>query len=239
MARRSFRRANFIAASLVPTAVQGALTIEPTRSDRPLGGVCSIKTGRDMIKTEAFEEIEVESASELRDWLAAHHGIGRSVWLVTRKKRPGAAYIPTDAVLDELVAFGWVDGIRRKRDDDRTMQLISPRKQQAWALTYKQRAERLEAEGRMEAAGRAAIAAAKAAGRWDETAGVDALTVPDDLAAALDAAPDAADFFHNAAPSYRRNVLRWLHLAKRPDTRAGRVAKIVATSARREKLPQM
>lgn len=192
-----------------------------------------------MIRTESFEQVEVRSASELRDWLTAHHDIGRSVWLVTHKKQPGAPFIPMEDVLDALIAFGWIDGIRRRIDDARTMQLISPRKQQAWALTYKQRAERLESEGRMHPAGRAAIAAAKAAGRWDETAAVDALAVPDDLDAALATSPTAAAFFHAAAPSYRRNVLRWLHLAKRAETRAARIAAIVAASAQHEKLPQL
>ena len=192
-----------------------------------------------MIPTEGFAQVEVRSAAELRAWLLAHHGQAESVWLVTWKKAPGAPYVSVQEVLDELIAFGWTDGLRRKRDDGRTMQLISPRRQQAWAASYKQRAERLEAEGRMHPAGRAAIAAAKAAGRWDETAKVDALMVPDDLSDALKAHPVAEAFFLCAAPSYRRNVLRWLHGAKRTETRIARIKQIVDASGRREKLPQM
>ncbi len=138
-----------------------------------------------MIPTEGFAQVEVRSAAELRAWLLAHHGQAESVWLVTWKKAPGAPYVSVQEVLDELIAFGWIDGLRRKRDDGRTMQLISPRRQQAWAASYKQRAERLEAKGRMHSAGQAAIAAAKAAGRWDETAEIDALVVPEDLTDAL------------------------------------------------------
>jgi uncharacterized protein YdeI (YjbR/CyaY-like superfamily) len=88
----------------------------------------------------------------------------------------------------------------------------------------------------MHPAGLAAIAAAKAAGRWEETAAVDALEVPGDLAAALERQGDAFDAL---APSYRRNVLRWLHAAKRPETRAARIARIVDSVAQGEKLPQM
>jgi uncharacterized protein YdeI (YjbR/CyaY-like superfamily) len=192
-----------------------------------------------MIPTENFLKIEVRSAADLHAWLIAHHKQADSVWLVTWKKKPGAPFVSVDEVLDELIAFGWIDGLRRKLDDDRTMQLISPRKQQAWAKTYKDRAAKLETEGRMKPAGRAAIDAAKKSGRWNETAAVDALTVPDDLAAALRTQPVAADFFEASAPSYRRNVLRWLHTAKRPETRATRIAKIVASSADRKKLPQL
>jgi uncharacterized protein YdeI (YjbR/CyaY-like superfamily) len=192
-----------------------------------------------MIPTEGFAQVEVRSAEELRAWLLAHHIQAESVWLVTWKKAPGAPYISVQEVLDELIAFGWIDGLRRKRDHGQTMQLISPRRQQAWAETYKRRAERLEAEGRMHPAGRAAIAAAKAAGRWDEAAAVDALMVPEDLAAALKAHRAAEAFFLGAAPSYRRNVLRWLHGAKREATRIARIKQIVEASARAEKIPQM
>jgi uncharacterized protein YdeI (YjbR/CyaY-like superfamily) len=192
-----------------------------------------------VIPTDGFLKLEVRSATELHSWLSAHHGQTESIWLVTWKKKPGAPFVSTNDVLDELIAFGWIDGLRRKLDDDRTMQLISPRKQQAWALTYKNRAALLEAEGRMQTAGFAAIDAAKKAGRWDDTAKVDSLAVPDDLAAALHKQPVAATFFHASAPSYRRNVLRWLHLAKRPETRSGRIAKIVDSAAHAKKLPQL
>jgi uncharacterized protein YdeI (YjbR/CyaY-like superfamily) len=189
-----------------------------------------------MIPTDGFAQVEVRSVAEFRSWLTAHHAQEASVWLVTWKKAPGAPYVSIPEVLDELIAFGWIDGLRRKLDDARTMQLISPRKQQAWAQTYKDRAARLEAEGRMHPAGLAAIAAAKAAGRWYETAAVDALQVPDDLAAALGA---YGDTFDTLAPSYRRNVLRWLHSAKRPETRMVRITRIVHSVARGEKLPQL
>lgn len=194
-----------------------------------------------MIPTERFAQVEVRSASELRDWLMVHHGQDESVWLVTWKKAPGAPHVSVAEVLDELVAFGWIDGLRRRRDDGRTMQLISPRRQQAWAATYKRRAERLEAEGRMHPAGRAAIAAARAAGKWEEMAAVDALIVPEDLGAALAAGRDGAAerFFHAAAPSYRRNVLRWLNGAKRAETRAARIARIVDLSAGGRKVPHL
>lgn len=189
-----------------------------------------------MIATEGFAQVEVRSAAELRDWLWMHHAQAASVWLVTWKKAPGAPHVPMTEVLDELIAFGWIDGLRRKLDDARTMQLISPRRQQAWAQTYKDRAARLDAEGRMHPAGLAAIAAAKAAGRWNETAQVDALQVPDDLAAALG---PCAEAFCAMAPSYRRNVLRWLHAARRPETRRARIARIADSTARGERLPQM
>jgi uncharacterized protein YdeI (YjbR/CyaY-like superfamily) len=119
------------------------------------------------------------------------------------------------------------------------MQLISPRKQQAWAQTYKDRAARLSAEGRMQAPGLAAIARSKRLGLWNATAAIDALEVPKDLRAALDRHRAAARHFDAAAPSYRRNVLRWVSLAKKAPTRAKRIAHVVEHSRRGTKVPNL
>lgn len=191
------------------------------------------------MEADRFVRVGIQAAQDLWDWLAVHHTQGESVWLVTWKALHALSYVSREEMLDALIAHGWIDGRRLKLDDDRTMQLISSRKQQAWADSYKRRAERLETEGRMQSSGHAAIAAAKVAGRWDEAAEVDALIVPQDLAAEL-ASDFAADrFFRDAAPSYRRNVLRWLHTAKRAETRAQRIARIGNLSAAGTKVPQL
>ncbi|MGB3799566.1 MAG: hypothetical protein WA952_07090, partial [Lewinella sp.] len=75
-----------------------------------------------MIKTEDFKKVPVSSAGELRDWLQAHHSQEAGVWLVTYKKSVPEKYVSTGDVLDELLCFGWIDGIRRKLDEERTMQ---------------------------------------------------------------------------------------------------------------------
>ena len=187
-----------------------------------------------MIPTDRFEQVEVASADALWAWLAAHHARAEGVWLVTWKRHVPARHVGTGDILDALVAWGWTDGLRRKLDADRTMQLISPRRQQVWAASNRDRAARLIAEGRMAAPGLAAIEAAKAAGLWEAEAAVDALIVPPDLAAALGAAD-----FGRYPPAYRRNVLRWLHRAVRPGTRAARIARIVETTVAGTRIPQM
>jgi uncharacterized protein YdeI (YjbR/CyaY-like superfamily) len=119
------------------------------------------------------------------------------------------------------------------------MQLISPRQTQAWAKTYKERAARLEAEGAVHAAGLAAIAASKARGYWNVMDDVDVLVIPDDLAAMLADHPPAFSNFTAFAPSYRRNVLRWLKSAKTQATRDKRLMSIRDMSAQNSKIPQM
>ena len=192
-----------------------------------------------MIPTERFEQVQVEHLSQLRDWLAANHDRPEGVWLVTFLKRVPAKYVRRSEVIDELLCFGWTDGLQRKLDGERTMQLISPRRQQAWAQSYKDRVARLEAEGRMAEPGLAAVARAKALGLWDAYAEVDALVVPADLRAALREAPPAEENFAVTAPSYRRNVLRWLAAAKQRATRARHLQQIATSAAAGRRLPQM
>ena len=184
-----------------------------------------------------FERVEVATSAELRRWLETHHAQEESVWLVTFKRHTGTKYVSRDEVLDELLCFGWIDGIRRKLDDDRTMQLISPRRVQHWAASYKERAARLEREGRMRAPGRRAIAESKRSGLWNFMDDVDALVKPPDLVTALQARPGATGHFDAFPASSQRFVLRWIKLAKTPATRAKRIERIAELAARNQRLP--
>lgn len=190
-----------------------------------------------MIPTERFQQVEVASAAQLHDWLEQNHEQDDSVWLVTWKKAAGTRYVSRDQVLDELLCFGWIDGVARALDDERTMQLISPRRVQHWAASYKDRVARLTEQGRMHPAGLRSVEAGKASGLWDFMDDVDALVIPDDLATALAAHEGAAEGFAGVPPSSRRFTLRWLKLAKTESTRSKRVARIVDLSARGERLP--
>jgi uncharacterized protein YdeI (YjbR/CyaY-like superfamily) len=191
-----------------------------------------------MIASDRFEHVEVASEAALLAWLEAHHNQPESVWLVTWKKQVPDKHVAREAVLDALTAYGWTDGVMRRIDDERVMQLVSPRRQQRWAQSDKDRAERLLAAGRMQPAGLAAIARAKASGLWDAMADVDALAVPPDLADAL-AQLAARDRWDALPPSYRRNVLRWLALARTASTRDRRIAAAAETTAAGRRLPQM
>jgi len=156
--------------------------------------------------------------------------------LVTYKESRPERYVSTGAVLDALLCFGWIDGIRRKVDDERTMQLISPRKAQHWTATYKTWAARLIEEGRMHAAGARSIDRGKESGLWTFMDDVDALIVPDDLSDALDASAMAREHYEAFAPSYRRNLLRWIKLAKTPKTRAKRIARVAQAAQDNERM---
>lgn len=186
---------------------------------------------------DSAEEFEASSVEALRDWLSRHHTQDESVWLVTFKKSAGSRYISTSEVLDELVSFGWTDGIRAQVDHDRTKQLISPRRTKPWAKSYKDRAERLIKQGRMQPAGQAAVDLAKSSGAWDAMNEVDALIVPPDLLAALTSQQHALVNFEAFPPSTRRNILRWIASAKTEKTRLTRIERICIDAAKDIRTP--
>jgi len=189
-----------------------------------------------MIKTNKFDKVLIETPEDLRSWLLHNHTNPESVWLVTYLKSEGDKFVSREEVLDELLCFGWIDGIRRKLDDRRTMQLISPRKVQHWARTYKERAARLIGEGRMHASGLQSIESSKSSGLWNFMDDVDNLVVPADLSSALEALDGASAYFDAINDSSKRFVLRWVKLAKSDKTRENRIKKIADLSARGEKL---
>ena len=184
---------------------------------------------------DELENIEVASVAELRAWLEENYGQEESVWLVTYKKAVLDKYVSIGEVLDELLCFGWMDGRRKKLDEERTMQLVSPRKTQHWAKSYKERVARLTQEGRMHEAGLAVVAEAKASGMWHFMDDVDALIVPDDLQVALQGQPPAWENYEAFPDSVKRDILRWIKLAKREETRRKRIEKTANLAAKNER----
>jgi uncharacterized protein YdeI (YjbR/CyaY-like superfamily) len=190
-----------------------------------------------MVKTENFVKVEVSSVSELRNWLTINHTQKESVWLVTFKKQIPDKYVSIPEVLDELLCFGWIDGIRRKLDETRTMQLISSRQVQHWTKTYKDRFQKLDREGRMTDAGRDAVLLSKKNGLWDFMEDVDKLIKPKDFLNSLEENPPALQNFDGFGNSSKRFMLRYIKIAKTPETRAKRINHITTLAKQNIKLP--
>jgi uncharacterized protein YdeI (YjbR/CyaY-like superfamily) len=139
--------------------------------------------------------------------------------------------------VEEALCFGWVDSVVNRVDEDRMVQWFAPRRPKStWARTNKERVARLEAAGLMTETGRAAVETARANGSWDSLNAVDALIVPDDLAAALAARPGAREHFDADQASVRKMALGWIYQAKRPATRAAHVEQIAALAERGESI---
>ena len=171
------------------------------------------------------EQLHFTAAPEWHEWLVANHARPTGVWLVSYKLRTGKPAIDYEDAVCEALCFGWIDSTYRSLDEERGMLWWSPRRKGSlWAATNKARVERLEAEGRMTDAGRAAIEQAKADGSWTLLEPVEALVVPDDLAVAFEAHVGALAQWEAFAPTTKRAYLLWVYTAKREATRARRVA---------------
>ena len=167
-----------------------------------------------------------------RDWLTRHHADTDGVWLARWRKASGRTPLDYDAIVEEALCFGWIDGLLNTLDDERQALLMTPRRKGSpWARSNKERVQRLIAEGRMAAAGEAAIRAAKADGTWSMQDAAEALIEPVELATALDASAGARRQWEWFTPSQRRALIWWVMSAKRPETQARRVAEIVNEAA--------
>jgi uncharacterized protein YdeI (YjbR/CyaY-like superfamily) len=135
-------------------------------------------------------------------------------------------------MIEEALCFGWIDGVARALDDERSMLWLAPRKHRSvWSLPNKARVERILARGLVHPAGLAKIEAAKRDGSWNALDTIDRLEVPADLLSALEATPPAAANFAAFAPYQKRGLLEWVRQAKRPETRATRIAEVTRRSA--------
>ncbi|ADG73151.1 conserved hypothetical protein [Cellulomonas flavigena DSM 20109] len=178
-------------------------------------------------------ELLLPDAAAWRAWLTEHHTQTTGVWLVLHKKGGDVTSLTYVEAVEEALCFGWIDGQARRRDDASSFQRMTPRRARSpWSAVNVARVERLEAEGRMQDAGRAQVATAKTDGRWEAAyPGPATAEVPDDLAAALDAVPAARAWFDVLTSGNRFAVLHRVREAKRPETRARRIAGFVADLA--------
>jgi uncharacterized protein YdeI (YjbR/CyaY-like superfamily) len=162
--------------------------------------------------------------ADWRDWLAQNHTRAEGVWLISYKKSAGKPRLEYEDIVEEALCFGWIDSKGRALDDERTMLWMAPRKPRTgWSRPNKERLERLIAAGLMAPAGAAKVAAAQADGSWSALDAVEALEVPDDLAAALAGYAAARTNFDAFPRSARRSILEWIAAAKTPATRAKRI----------------
>jgi uncharacterized protein YdeI (YjbR/CyaY-like superfamily) len=163
-------------------------------------------------------------------WLEDHHAESDGVWIQIAKKGSGIESISHPEALEIALCFGWIDSRREALDERHFLQRYTPRRPRGrWSRINRDKAERLIADGRMRPAGLAEVERAKADGRWDAAyAGQREAGVPDDLQRELDARPAAKAFFAGLSSQNRYAILYRLHDAKKPETRARRLAAFVA-----------
>lgn len=171
-------------------------------------------------------------------WLAANPGASE-VWVLYHKKGSGTPSIDWPQAVEVALAHGWIDGIRKSLDAARWIQRFTPRKPGSiWSAKNVATAERLIAEGKMTARGLAAVEAGKASGQWAlaYAGGGEKAAVPQDFLDALALAPPLAqETFAGFDARNRFSIYHRLTTAKRPETRAKRIADILAMLAKGER----
>jgi uncharacterized protein YdeI (YjbR/CyaY-like superfamily) len=170
-------------------------------------------------------------------WLAANHETARGVWLKLAKAAAGNASVTYAEALDVALCYGWIDGQKGSIDARYWKQRFTPRSARSkWSQINCKKVDALIAAGRMTPAGLREVEAAKADGRWERAyAGARAAEVPEDLVAALAANKKAQKAFATLDGANRYSILYHVHDAKKPETRAKRIAKYVAMLANGEK----
>ncbi len=175
--------------------------------------------------------------ADFRAWLEAHHATTDALWVGYHKKATGRPSVTWEETVVEALCVGWIDGIRKSRDDETYMIRFTPRTPKSvWSRRNIDLVEQLTAEGRMRPAGIAAFAfkdvhpdSGYATAAFDDT-------LPDAMIARFQRNPEAWAFFQDQPPGYRKQATRWVTGAKREDTRQRRLETLIADSGNQLRL---
>jgi uncharacterized protein YdeI (YjbR/CyaY-like superfamily) len=176
--------------------------------------------------------------ADFERWMREHHATASCIWVKYAKKKSGIASIDWNQAVDVALCYGWIDGQSKSLDETYAIQRFTPRGSRSkWSKLNRERVVRLTKAGLMQPAGLAEVERAKADGRW-EAAYDSAATakVPDDLAKALAKSAKAKKFFESLNAANRYAILYRLQEAKKPETRARRLATFVEMLKKGEKL---
>jgi uncharacterized protein YdeI (YjbR/CyaY-like superfamily) len=188
-----------------------------------------------------------ETPTDLRAWLDANHGSAIELWVGLHKKATGRPSITWPELVDELICFGWIDGLRRSIDADSWMIRITPRRSKSsWSDRNRRRFAELATEGRVRPSGRAAFELWQGSVAAECEPG-DASYGPVPGVTDLEAEFErrfrgnalAWEYFRSESAAYRRTVSRWVRSAKKAETRARRLERLIEDSAAGRRIREM
>ncbi|WP_246623282.1 YdeI/OmpD-associated family protein [Sphingomonas colocasiae] len=177
------------------------------------------------VKVDPEKLFEFADEQRFNDWLSKHHDTADEVWIRIYKTDSGLATITPKQAIDVALCWGWIDGLRKGLDDTSFLQRYTRRRPRSiWSRINVDNVARLIEEGRMTEHGLAQVEAAKADGRWDRAyESGQAMTIPEDLQAAIDADPAAREMF---ARLNAQNRFALAFRTRNMKTAAGRAKKI-------------
>jgi len=188
------------------------------------------------MSTRQPETLDVPSAKGWRLWLKKNHLAKQEIWLVFHKATSGVPSISYEDALDEALAFGWIDSVIKKIDDEKYARKFSPRRPRSiWSKSNIGRVERLRQEGRMSKWGLEAFEKRTGEVSLLEKFNREKAVVPGDFEVALKNSEIAWSNFQKMAPGHRKRYLMWIADAKKPETRQKRIAEAVLLVAQNVK----
>ncbi len=185
-----------------------------------------------------MKQVYVKNRREWREWLSQHHDKSDGIWLVFYRKHTGQPSLEYGEAVEEALCFGWIDSIIKRIDDDRYARKVTPRKPDSlWSELNKKRIAKLEKQGLMMEAGMVKVKEAKASGQWNRPDRPQiSFDIPEELESELAKNKKAREFFHQLAPSYQKQYIGWIAVAKRQETKERRLKESIALLAKGEKL---
>jgi len=181
------------------------------------------------MKPRPSKDFYARDRAAWRGWLSDNHEKRTAVALVFYRKATGKDCVSYDDAVQEALCFGWIDGIKRKIDDERYSYRFTPRRAKSkWSDSNKERVALLTREGLLQPAGIAAIERAKKSGVWELQAKAQVpKSIPVELKRALANAATARAAYEALAPSHKRNWWSYIAEGKQAETRERRAAKCV------------
>lgn len=179
-----------------------------------------------------LETFHATARKEWRQWLEKNHHSSLGIWLIYYKVKSGKPSLRYSEAVKEALCFGWIDSKVKSLDEERYMQIFTPRKPKSvWSKLNKQYIEELIKQGLMTPSGLKKIEAAKQDGSWYKLDAIEKLIIPADLKQALEANETANKYFEAFNNSSKKNVLFWIESAKRPETRLKRIEQTISSAA--------
>jgi len=186
-----------------------------------------------------FDTFYPKNRQQWRQWLQDNHECRQSIWLIYYKKKSNNPSVEYSEAVDEALCFGWIDSKSKAIDKERYIQFFSRRKvKSVWSKVNKEKVEKLIGEGLMTKAGYEVIEIAKRNGSWSLLDEAEALIIPSDLEEMFAGKPNAKSYFLSLSRSDKRNILQWVVLAKRQETRQKRIIEIVELAEAKQKPKQ-
>jgi uncharacterized protein YdeI (YjbR/CyaY-like superfamily) len=203
--------------------------------------VLELRRGDACVSTPAADEpVFFRTPAELRRWFARHRATARELLVGYWKVGSGRPSITWPESVDEALCVGWIDGVRRRLDEDRYVIRFTPRKTTStWSAVNIARVHALEGEGRMTDAGRAAFAARREHRSSVYSFEQRSVELPAAYAKLLKANRAAWRDFQSRAPSYRKAAMWWIVSAKQEATRQRRLARLIDLAAQGQPIPAL